>query len=109
VREAFKISKASTFAWFLICSYAYHIKNNPLMSDEAFNKLCKFLLDNYVNLEHNLKNLVTYDMLKANSAKNLSIADYPKTIKWLADCESHELDLKRNIHVKTLQSDKTAT
>lgn len=81
VRECFKINKSSCISWWLSSSYCYYCKNESLMSDEAFDKLSKWMLDNYSSLQHTNKNLITEDMLKAGSGYNLKQEDYPTRVK----------------------------
>jgi len=85
VRECFKINPASTFSWFLICSYAYYQRYESLMSDTAFDKMCEYMLKNYDTLEHVNKDLVTKEMLSAGSGYNLKESDYPLRVQVISD------------------------
>jgi hypothetical protein len=80
-RESFKVNPASAFSWFLSASFAYYLRFESLLSDEVFDQMCKYLLDNYDKLDHINKSLVTKDMLKAGSAYNLSENDYPLRVR----------------------------
>lgn len=81
VRECFKKNKNTCISWWLTCSYCYYIRHDSLMSDEAFDKMCKWMLENYDSLEHNNKNLITKEMLSAGSGYNLKAEDYPLVVR----------------------------
>lgn len=81
VRECFKVNPSSVISWFLMCSYAYYQRYESLMSDEAFDKMCKWAHSNYDTIDHVNKGLVTKDMLQAGSGYNLSDDDYPLRVK----------------------------
>lgn len=85
VRNCFKHNKNTCFSWWLQCSFCYYIKNESLMSDEAFDKMSKWMLDNYDSITHIHKAIVTKDMLKAGSGYNLKAEDYPSRIVNTAD------------------------
>jgi hypothetical protein len=85
VRECFKINPASTFSWFLICSYAYYQRYESLLGDSTFDKMCEYMLKNYDTLEHVNKDLVTKDMLSAGSGYNLRESDYPLRVQVISD------------------------
>lgn len=51
------------------------------MTDAAFDKMCKWMRDNYESLEHEHKSLVTKDMLNAGSGFSIKKEDYPLRIK----------------------------
>lgn len=85
VRECFKKNKNSCISFWLVSSYCYYIRHESLMSDEAFDKMSKWVLDNYDLLEHNHKHLITKEMLEAGSGYNLGESDYPTVIKVSAE------------------------
>ena len=51
------------------------------MTDGAFDKMCKWMLDNYDSLEHEHKSLVTKDMLVAGSGFNIPYDSYPLRVQ----------------------------
>ena len=55
------------------------------MSDESFDKMCKWMLSSYEKLDHINKELVTKDMLEAGSGYSLKEADYPLRVKLISD------------------------
>lgn len=85
VRECFKKNKNSCFSFWLVSSYCYYIRHESLMSDSAFDKMSKWMLDNYETLEHNHKHLITKEMLEAGSGYNLNENDYPFIVKVTAE------------------------
>jgi hypothetical protein len=51
------------------------------MTDGAFDKMCKWMLDNYESLEHEHKYLVTKDMLVAGSGFSIAYDGYPTRVQ----------------------------
>lgn len=74
----------TAIAWILIASYCYYQRDTSILSDEAFDKLCKKTLDNYSGLVHNHKHLVTEDSLRAGTLFNLKHNDYPLIVQCVA-------------------------
>lgn len=85
VRECFKVNPNTSMSWFLICSYCYYCRYESLMTDEAFDKMCKWMLTHYENLDHVNKELVTKEMLIAGSAFNLKAGDYPLRVRIISE------------------------
>lgn len=84
VRGLFKKNKNVCISWFLLLSYAYYQLDESLCTDSFFDKMCKWMLDNYADLEHEHKHLVTKEMLKAGSGFNLKEVDYPSRVRYSA-------------------------
>lgn len=84
-RESFKVNPASAFSWVMAASYCYYHLYESILEDTTFDRMMKFLLDNYDNLEHTNKSLITKDMLAVGSLYNLSVNDYPLRVKVSAD------------------------
>lgn len=85
VRDCFKKNRNSCISFWLVSSYCYYIRHESLMSDQAFDKMSKWMLDNYDSLEHNHKHLITKEMLEAGSGYNLNENDYPLIVKVTAE------------------------
>ncbi len=49
-------------AKYLMCAYAYYELDTPLISDTEFDMLAKEILDNWDNIEHMHKYLLTKDI-----------------------------------------------
>ena len=64
-------------AKYLMCSYAYYIEDDPLVSDEEFDQLAQFILENYDAIDHPHKSLVTISDLEAGTY----LGDYPAIVK----------------------------
>jgi len=64
-------------AKYLMCSYAYYVEDKPLISDSEFDELGKWLLENYDNVEHMHKDLVTKGDLEAGTF----LGKYPSMVK----------------------------
>ena len=81
VRECFKKNPNTCVPWFISSSYCYYILYQSLLTDEFFDKLCAWMLDNYESLEHEHKHLVTKDMLVAGSGFNIPYDGYPLRVQ----------------------------
>lgn len=76
-RQDFKKAKQSVVGWILMASFQYYHKDTNLLADTTFDKMCKWLLDNYDTVEHRYKHLITRDQLQAGSLYDLGTHDYP--------------------------------
>ena len=54
-------------AKYLMCAYAYYKQDNPLITDEEFDELAKYLLANWKDIEHPHKWMITKADLKAGT------------------------------------------
>lgn len=64
-------------AKYLMCAFAYYEQADPLISDQEFDELGKWLLENYDNVEHMHKHLVTKEDLDAGTY----LGEYPTIVK----------------------------
>ena len=64
-------------AKYLMCAYAYYVEDKPLVSDDEFDKLAKFILDNYEAIDHPHKSFVTKGDLEAGTY----LGEYPSMVK----------------------------
>ena len=64
-------------AKYLMCAYASYELDKPLISDTEFDMLAKEILDNWDNIEHMHKYLLTKDMLVAGTY----LGEYPNMVK----------------------------
>lgn len=53
--------------WYLMCSYAYYVQDDPLTTDGFFDGLAKKMLDRWDDIDHRHKSFLTKDMLEAGS------------------------------------------
>lgn len=105
-REDFKKAKASVVAWILMASYAYYLRYESLLSDECFDKMCHYLLENYDSVQHRHKHLITKDMLKAGSCYNLTNDDYPNGLKMLTEAHIRSISMTRAKSAKLTQGEQ---
>ena len=63
-------------AKYLMCSYAYYVEDNPLISDDEFDSLAKWLLENWDNVDHQHKSYITKNDLVAGTI----LGKYPTMI-----------------------------
>ena len=63
-------------AKYLMCAYAYYEQDDPLISDQEFDELAKFILENYDAIDHPHKHLVTKDHLEAGTY----LGEYPNMV-----------------------------
>jgi len=64
-------------AKYLMCSYAYYVDDEPLISDAEYDELAKFILENWDAIDHPHKSHVTKDDLIAGTF----LGEYPNMIK----------------------------
>jgi len=81
--------------WYLIASYAYYVKDNPIISDGLFDKICKDLLQHWDKVEHYHKYLVDKESLDAGTCLlkddeheydeegKTPVGYYPKRVKYI--------------------------
>ena len=60
-----------------MCAYAYYEMDKPLIEDFEFDALAKEILDNWDNIQHMHKYLLTKDMLVAGTY----LGEYPNIVK----------------------------
>jgi len=65
-----------TVPYYLMASYAYYEKDDPILSDDFYDKLAKNIIKQWDNIEHYHKHLLSKDMLEAGSY----IGKYPTII-----------------------------
>ena len=66
---------------YLIMSYTYYVEDDPIMGDWQFDLLAKWLLENWDDLAHPHKHLITEDDLKAGTF----LGEYPLQVKVAAN------------------------
>tara|TARA_Y100000816_G_scaffold233554_1_gene178994 strand:- start:1004 stop:1249 length:246 start_codon:yes stop_codon:yes gene_type:complete len=64
-------------AKYLMCAYAYYELDKPLIEDFEFDALAKDILNNWDNVQHMHKHLLTKDMLVAGTY----LGEYPNIVK----------------------------
>ena len=64
-------------AKYLMCSYAYYVEANPLVSDAEFDQLALDILKDWDTIEHQHKNLISKHDLEAGTY----LGKYPTIVK----------------------------
>lgn len=62
---------------YLIAAYAYYIEDDPLVSDDCFDWLSKFLQENWDEITHHHKKHLSLDSLEAGTY----LGEYPAIVK----------------------------
>lgn len=75
-REAYKQSPASVVYFIVVASYAYYMKNESLLSDETYDKMCRLVLDRGIT-HSKLSHLINDDRLRAGSLYDIKDFEYP--------------------------------
>ena len=97
-RAAFKKNPNTTISFFLSASLAYYCRYESLLSDECFDKMCKWMLKHYDELEHQHKHLVTKEGLETGSGYYLKDSDYPLIVKVSTEQMISDINLWRTIN-----------
>jgi NAD-dependent DNA ligase len=62
--------------FYLMCAYAYYKLDQPIISDDLFDKMAKDLLKHYDKIEHFHKHLITRGDLEAGTY----LGEYPERV-----------------------------
>lgn len=63
--------------WYIMAAYAYYIDDEPIISDQLFDKLARRIYDKWDELEHIHKDYLNQDMVLAGTY----LGDYPTRVK----------------------------
>jgi hypothetical protein len=63
--------------WYLMSAYAYHVEDNPVISNARFDRLSKVMLENWDSIEHKCKHCITKEDLEAKKFTG----EYPNKVK----------------------------
>jgi hypothetical protein len=77
-RQDFQINKSSCVAWYLMASYLYYREAESLLSDETFDKMCLYMLNNWDTIEHRYKHLVNKESLSAGTGFDIEFNRFPE-------------------------------
>ncbi len=78
-RKAYKESASSVIYFIVLASYLYYIRDESVLSDEVFDKLCKLVIDK--KIKHKLlSHLITDDRMSAGSLFDVKSNQYPMFI-----------------------------
>lgn len=70
-------NKNMLIPWYLMCSYAYYVEDDPILNDLMFDQMAKDILEHWDEIEHFHKHLISKDDLEAGSY----LGEYPERIK----------------------------
>lgn len=78
-----QVSDKPLVPWILMASYIYYRRPDldPIISDTMYDAMCRILLDNWDDIEHMHKNLITKEDLKSGTLYRLLDHDYPTICK----------------------------
>lgn len=73
--------------WYLISSYAYYILDDPVITDDLYDRICKELYDalDCFEIDHPHMDLCDMEALKAGSCYHLKADDYPPMARSVAE------------------------
>jgi len=78
--------------WYLMASYAYYKKDEPILSDAFFDSMGKTMLERWDDIDHFHKHLITVDDLQAGTY----LGDYPSRVEGgLEDLLEHQKKMKK--------------
>jgi len=60
-----------------MCAYAYYVEDKPLIQDDEFDQMAKFILHNWNAIDHPHKHLITKGDLEAGTY----LGEYPEMVK----------------------------
>ena len=63
--------------WYLMASYAYYKKDEPILSDAFFDAMGKTMLERWDDITHYHKHLITVDDLQAGTY----LGEYPSIVE----------------------------
>ncbi len=78
--KASEMNQGQLVSWFLIASYAYYELGEPVMSDEEFDKLVERLAEEYDDITHPHKYLITEDHLNATTGYDINFPTIVKNV-----------------------------
>lgn len=78
-RKSYKESSSSVVYFVVLSSYLYYHKDESILSDETYDRMCKLILDK--GITHKLlSHLITDDRLNAGSLFDVKAKQYPDFI-----------------------------
>ena len=63
--------------WYIMAAYAYYIEDDPIISDQLFDKLAQRIYNKWEELEHIHKDYLDQDMVKSGTY----LGKYPSRVK----------------------------
>jgi len=67
--------------WYLMASYLYYLKDISLLQDHEYDLVCKEIFERWDKIDHQHKELISKEDLKAGTGFSLREEDYPSITK----------------------------
>lgn len=67
--------------WYLMASYLYYIEYESLLLDSQYDRLCRFMLNNWDDIEHPLKGMIELEDLSAGTGFTITKEQYPVSVR----------------------------
>lgn len=63
--------------WYIISTYAYHVEDDPIISDARYDRLSRMMLENWKDIDHKHKEFIVVN----KNQNGALIEEYPKQTK----------------------------
>jgi|TARA_R110001606_G_scaffold393675_3_gene563818 hypothetical protein len=63
--------------WYLMAAYAYYVEDDPILTDDLFDRMAKRILTGWDDIDHVHKTYLTKDMLEAGTY----LGEYPPQVE----------------------------
>jgi len=87
--------------WYIMASYAYYEEDSPILTDALFDRLAKKILNNWDDIDHQHKNYLNEDMLRAGTYSG----EYPTRV---SGAVSHLRDIYEKANKKEPKKEKAS-
>lgn len=77
--------------WFLMTSWLYYHKDINIISDVAFDRLCRIIDESWSDIKHNHKHLIRRSDMKAGTGYSIPDHKFPLRVKSAAMSLYHEV------------------
>ena len=76
--KAIEDAPNTSVAWWLMASYQYYIKDDPILSDGVYDAISNYITDNWGRITHRHKSLLLSPEVCRSSGHHLNAEDYPQ-------------------------------
>jgi len=63
--------------WYIMAAHAYYVEDDPIISDQLFDRLAKRIYNDWESLEHIHKDYLNPDMVRSGTY----LGEYPTRVK----------------------------
>jgi len=63
--------------WYLMAAYAYYVEDDPILSDQVYDRVVQKIIANWDAIEHQHKHLLSLEQLQAGTY----LGEYPSMVK----------------------------